>query len=208
MCKIVNTVNNEKSVSVYPESCERRFTMGESRPLTDEECRALEEAYYNCRLAIKANVRRFIKNESLCQECEQEAYLRAAESIELFMASENREGWLVNASTIAAMRARRAEHKLQMLTYPLEDYESVLIAGVSLNFSDEAGRRRIIDLMKSHLSPANGEFFETVIAGGGTNADLAAALGISESAVRSKWKRMIDEIRKLPPEIKNKLEFL
>ena len=177
------------------------------RPLTEAECHALEEAYYNCRRTIQMNVRRFINNESVCQECEQDAYLRAAEFIDLFMASKNREGWLVNASTISAMRTFRSEGR-RARGVPLEAVESVLMASVEINFPDEAGRANIISLVRSHMSAANGEFFETVLISNKTNSELSAMLGISESAVRSKWKRMIDEIKKLPPEIKNKLLFL
>lgn len=179
-----------------------------TEPLNEKEMHALEQAYLNCRYVIKSNIRKYINKPDLCDDCEQDTYLRAINNIDLFMASSNREGWLVNASTIAALRLLRSNKKYFVRTVPLEIAENVLTTSITLNFSEESEKNAVVAHMKKHLSRKNGEFFEIVIKIGKSNKDLAAMLGTSEAAIRAKWKRMIDAILDLPDEIKDKLNFL
>lgn len=176
--------------------------------LTDEEMLALEQAYLNCRHIIKANIRKYIDKSDFCDDCEQETYLRAIDHIDSFMASKNREGWLVNASTIAALRLLRESKRYYQKIVPLGDAEDVLTTSIELNFSSESDKITIIEYIKKYLSKKNGEFFEIIVKTGKSNKDLAAMLCTTESAIRAKWKRMIDEILGLPDEVKDKLNFL
>ena len=74
------------------------INMKDNRPLTDEESRAIEVAYENCLYALKRTIRNYFDKPELCEDCEQETLLWAARYIDSFMASANREGWLIKAS--------------------------------------------------------------------------------------------------------------
>ncbi len=185
-----------------------KMTDARPRPLNEEEMRALEAAYLNCRFVIRANIRKYINKSDLCDDCEQDTYLRAIDNIDSFMASKNREGWLVNASTIAALRLLKSNKRYYDKIVPLEAAEAVVRTSIALNFSAASDKNAVIAYMKKYLSRKNGEFFETVIKADKSNKDLAVMLNTTESAIRAKWKRMIDEILKLPDEVKDKLNFL
>ena len=84
-----------------------------------------------------------------------------------------------------------------MLYYTLEEVD------------DPDGRENIIHLIEQHLSKKNREFFRIVTTyRGKSDKELSELLGISESAVRGRWKRLNDAIKKLPDDVKSKLEFL
>ncbi len=126
--------------------------------------------------------------------------------IDKFMQSNSKEGWLVRASTYATLKTVEKENRWAYKTIPLDRMINVL--RYSVTSTDHEGRLEIISLIKNHLSKKNGEFFELVMTTNKSHKELAAYLNNSESAIRSKWKRMIDEIRELPDEIKSKFEFL
>lgn len=180
--------------------------MSEIRPLTTEECHALEQAYINCEEVLKRQIDRLLDNKSLCDDCVQETLLWAMKYIDSFMASNNKEGWLVRAGTNVTMKIIQKERRQSHDAIQLDKVINVL--RYSITTTDPKGRADVIAEIKKHLSKKNGEFFELVMTTNKSHGELAKMLNKSESAVRSKWKRMIDEIRELPDEIKNKLEFL
>lgn len=176
------------------------------RPLTDEECAALDQAYKESEIILKQNIYSLLNNKNYCDDCLQETIMRAVTYIDKFMASENRAGWLIKASTYATMRFISNEWKHVQNTVSMDHLIYVLKYNVVT--SDPEGKKAIIELIKKKLSRKNGEFFELIMTKNQTYRELSKTLGISESAVRSRWKRMVDEIRRLPDEVKNKLEFL
>lgn len=180
--------------------------MSNLRPLTDEECEALDHAYRKSEVTIKQNIYWLINNKDFCDDCLQETILRAITYIDKFMASDNKAGWLVKASTYATMMFIKKEWKYTHNIVPLDSLLNVI--RYSVVAPDPEGRLAIIALIKKRMSKKNGEFFELIMTTNKNNKELAEMLDISEAAIRSKWKRMVDEFRKLPDEIKDKIEFL
>ena len=180
----------------------------EHRPLTPHERNILEDIYYTCCTIIKANIRKYIDDPYICDDCEQETYLRAAEHIDSFMSSPNKVGWLVKASTIVALTTIKKNKRRSNRIISIDNIENTLVGSIDSNYYNPEDKEKIIIFMKKHLSKRNGNFFELVVKSGKSNKELAELLNTTESAIRSKWKRMIDEIMSLPDEIKEKLYYL
>ena len=184
--------------------------MDEKRPLTDEECRAVELAYENCLFALKRTIRTYFNKPELCEDCEQETLLWAARYIDSFMASENREGWLVNACRNVAMKLINSEKRYQQTSTLLDSvkYDEYTDGEEDIDIDDPFGRMAVIAEIEKHLSKKNAELFRMIVVDQKTDSEIADHYGISESAVRGKRKRLADAIRSLPDEVKNKLSFL
>lgn len=182
--------------------------MFKKREATYAEKELVIETMKNCEKAIKNNICRLLPNKDLWQDCIHETYIIAFENINKFLLSDNREGWLYKASTYAAYRMMDSEKKYSMYTLSLEQTEIAVRTNFADVISDPVEKKKIIRLLKKYLSKANAEFFETVITENVPIKELAEKLGISEATARSKWKRLIDELRDLPDNIKEKLEFL
>lgn len=180
--------------------------MNNIRPLT-EESRAVEVAYGNCLYALKRNIRKYFDKPDSCEDCEQETLLWAARYIDSFMASENREGWLIKASSNVAMKLidseKRYKHTAVVLNSVITETDTD-----DFEIDDPHGRIAVITEVEKHLSKKNAELFHLIMIEHKTDEELSDYYGISESAVRGKRKRLADNIGSLPDEIKNKLTFL
>lgn len=183
--------------------------MSKSRPLTEIERKAIDEAYRCYINTLQYNAKKYLKTTYQLEECIQRTFEIAIINIDKFMASENRAGWLVLTCRHTAMDMIREAKKhmtvqlesitqsSEMLTYTLEDVDV------------PEGRENVIHLIEQHLSKKNREFFRIVTTyRGKSDKELSELLGISESAVRGRWKRLNDAIKKLPDNVKNNFEFL
>ena len=181
--------------------------MGNVRPLTDEESRAIEVAYENCLFALKRNIRKCFNNPELCEDCEQETLLWASRYIDSFMASENREGWLIKASNNVAMKMIDSEYKYKNNSIMLNSI-AVELNTDEFDIDDPNGRIAVISEVKKHLSKKNADLFDLILIEHKTDEELARLYGVSESAIRGKRKRLADKIRSLPDEVIDKLKLL
>lgn len=178
--------------------------MNNSRPLTDEEGRALVNAYHNCSFALKRNIRKYFYKPEMCEDCEQETLLWTARHIDSFMASANKEGWLINASNNVAMKMMHSEKSRAHLSIESDDMiQAVDSDGIETD--DQTGRNAVINEVKKHLSKKNAELFDSIMVKGRSDEELSKEYGISKSAVRGKRKRLAEQIRSLPDDVKEKL---
>lgn len=182
--------------------------MNEERRATVDEQKLVVETYYNCEAAIRYNIYKLLPDKSLLDDCIQETLIIAFDNIEKFLKSENREGWLHKAATYAVYRMLEAEEKYLLKTVSLDEIDAGLLSVAAEEVTDEEGRKAIIGKLKRNLTKSNGEFLELYLEKNRSTKELAAVTGCSEATVRSKIKRLIDGIKKLPSEVKEKLEFL
>ena len=183
--------------------------MNKSRPLTEIERKVIDEAYRSYINTLQYNAKKYLKTSYQLEECIQRTFEIAIVNIDKFMASENRAGWLVLTCRHTAMDMIREEKK--HMTIPLETItQSSDMSSYTLeDVDDPEGRENVIHLIEQHLSKKNCEFFRIVTTyRGKSDKELSELLGISESAVRGRWKRLNDAIKKLPDDVKNNFEFL
>ena len=183
--------------------------MSSTRPLTETERKAIEEAYLSCLNTLQYCARKYLKTTYQIEECIERTFEIAIVNIDKFMSSENRAGWLVLTCRHTAMDMIREAKK--HATAPLEaaDQSSEILSYTIEDVDDPAGRENVIHLIEQHLSKKNREFFRIVTTyRGKSDKELSELLGISESAVRGRWKRLNDAIKKLPDDVINKFEFL
>ena len=182
--------------------------MKQKRQATVDEQKLVIETYNNCENTIRYNIYRLLPFKELIDDCIQETLITAFDNIDKFLKSENREGWLYRASTYAVYRMIRAEKNYSLNTVSLDTVGLAVLSIAAERISDEKGKKRIVRKIKKNLTKANGEFLELYLEKSRSTKELAEVIGCSEATVRSKMKRLVDEIKELPPEIKEKLEFL
>lgn len=183
--------------------------MSKLRPLTEIERKAVDEAYRGYINTLQYTAKKYLRTSYQFEECIQRTFETAIVNIDKFMASENRAGWLVLTCRHTAMDMIRETKK--HMTVPLESVaESPETPDYAFeDVDDPDGRENVIRLIEQHLSKKNREFFRIVTTyRGKSDKELSEILGISESAVRGRWKRLNDAIKKLPDDVKNKFEFL
>ncbi len=180
------------------------------RKLSAEEKLLLSVIYNRCVNALRLNIYRLLPENSkdACDDCLQNTILITINNFDKFKASSNKDGWLYKASTIAVLRYCTDEQHYHENEKSFANIELAVRQNFESCISDPAGRLRLIRLIRKHLSPKNGEFFEKVLTLNVSFKELAQELGITEAAVRGKWRRLLDEIASLPDEIKDKLHFL
>lgn len=182
--------------------------MKHKRQATVDEQKLVLETYNNCESAIRYNIYKLLPFKDLTEDCIQETFIIAFDNIDKFVKSENREGWLYKASTYAVYRTINTEKKHSVNTVSLDKVDFAVLSMATEKISDEKGKKRIIGQIKKHLTKANGEFLELYLEKSRSTKELAEIIGCSDATVRSKMKRLVDEIKTLPPEIKEKILFL
>ena len=179
--------------------------MSSLRPLTPTERTVIDTAYRSYINTLQYTVKKYLKTADLCEECIQRTFETAIMNIDKFMAAENKAGWLVLTSKHTAMDMIREQKKNLTIQYDTmtQSYE------MSYDVDDPEGRENVIRKIEHHFSKKNREFFRIVtMYRGKSDKEIAELLGISESAVRGRWKRLIDAIKELPDDVKKNFEFL
>ncbi len=180
------------------------------RRLTAEEKLLLNAVYQRCANALRLNIYRRLPEEykDACDDCLQNTILITVNNFDKFKKAPSKDGWLYKASTIAVLRYCTEEQHYHENELSFANIETAVRQSFEGAICDPYGRLRLIRLIRRHLSPKNGDFFETVLTLNLSFAELARELGITEAAVRAKWRRLLDEISSLPDEIKDKFHFL